>query len=56
MLFVTLAAASFLLVKAMYLWAALVAPLLLYQMVQFFRFQKKTHEEVNQCTAPDSGS
>lgn len=47
-MFVTLAAASFFLVKTWYLWAALIAPFLLYQMVLFFRFQKKTHEEVNQ--------
>lgn len=48
LLFVTLAAASFFLVKAWYLPAALIAPFLLYQMVQFFRFQKKTHEEVSE--------
>ena len=48
LLFVTLAAASFLLVKGWYLAAALIAPFLVYQMVEFFRFQKKTHEEVNQ--------
>src|SRR5438309_11298288 len=48
LLFVTLAASSFFLVKAWYLWAALVAPFIIYQMIEFFRFQKKTHEEVNQ--------
>ncbi|GAA4745717.1 sensor histidine kinase [Flavisolibacter ginsenosidimutans] len=48
LLFVTLAATSFFLVKAWYLWAALIAPFLIYQMIEFFRFQKKTHEEVNQ--------
>lgn len=48
LLFITLGAASFLLVKGWYLWAALVAPFLIYQLVEFFRFQKKTHEEVSQ--------
>lgn len=48
LMFATLAAASFLLVKGWYLWAALAAPFLVYQLVEFFRFQKKTHEEVRQ--------
>lgn len=48
LLFATLAAASFFLVKGWYLWTALIAPFLIYQMIQFFQFQKKTHEEVNQ--------
>ena len=48
LLFATLAVASFFLVKGWFLWAALAAPFLIYQMVEFFRFQKKTHEEVNQ--------
>lgn len=47
-LFVTLCAVSFFLVKGWYLLTALIAPLLVYQMVAFFRFQKKTHEEVSQ--------
>ena len=48
LLFVTLGVASFFLVKGWFLWTALIAPFLIYQMVEFFRFQKKTHEEVNQ--------
>ncbi len=48
LLFVTLAAESFLLVKGWWLWAAIITPVLFYQMVLFFRFQKKTHEEVGQ--------
>jgi nitrogen fixation/metabolism regulation signal transduction histidine kinase len=47
-LFVTLGAVSFFLVEGWYLLTALVAPLLVYQMIAFFRFQKKTHEEVSQ--------
>ena len=48
LLFVTLAAASFLLVKQWYLWVALLTPLLVYQLIEFFKFQKKTHEELGQ--------
>lgn len=48
LLFFTLGVASFFLVKGWFLWTALIAPFLIYQMVEFFRFQKKTHEEVNQ--------
>ncbi|HET7898493.1 MAG TPA: ATP-binding protein, partial [Flavisolibacter sp.] len=47
LLFITLALASYLLVKGLYLWTALLSPFLIYQMVEFFRFQKKTHEEVS---------
>lgn len=47
-LFVTLGAVSFFLVKGWYLLTALIAPILVYQMIAFFRFQKKTHEEVSQ--------
>lgn len=48
LLFVTLSVASFLLVKGWWLWVALLSPVLLYQMVQFFRFQKKTQNGLNQ--------
>ncbi|WP_121355023.1 sensor histidine kinase [Flavisolibacter nicotianae] len=48
LLFASLALTSFFLVKGWYLWAALLTPFLIYQMVEFFRFQRKTHEEVNQ--------
>jgi signal transduction histidine kinase len=47
-LFATLGVVSFFLVKGWYLWTALISPFLVYQMVEFFRFQKKTHEEVSQ--------
>ena len=47
-LFVTLGVAAFFLVKGWFLWTAVLAPFLIYQMVEFFRFQKKTHEEVSQ--------
>ena len=48
LLFASLAVVSFFLVKGWYLWSALISPFLVYQMVEFFRFQKKTHEEVSQ--------
>jgi two-component system nitrogen regulation sensor histidine kinase NtrY len=48
LLFITLSAASFLLVKQWYLYLALLAPLLCYQLIEFFKFQKKTQDELNQ--------
>src|ERR1043165_10255015 len=48
LLFVTLTVGAFLLVKQFYVWLALLSPLLIYQLVEFFRFQKKTHEELGQ--------
>ena len=48
LLFVTLTIASFLLVRQSYLLLALVAPVLAYQLIEFFKFQKKTQDELNQ--------
>jgi nitrogen fixation/metabolism regulation signal transduction histidine kinase len=47
LLFSSLALTSFFLVKGWYLWAALLTPFLVYQLVEFFKFQRKTHEEVS---------
>src|SRR5215211_6347642 len=47
-LFLTLTAASFFLVKQWHLYLALLAPVVVYQLVELIRFQKKTHEELNQ--------
>src|SRR5438270_1945388 len=47
LLFITLTAASYFLVKQWHLYLALLAPLLIYQIVEFIRFQKKTHDELN---------
>ena len=47
-LFITLSVAAFLLVKQSYLLLALLAPVLCYQMIEFFKFQKKTQDELNQ--------
>lgn len=48
LLFITISALSMFLVKEWYLFVALVAPLIIYQVFEFIRFQKKTHEELNQ--------
>jgi two-component system nitrogen regulation sensor histidine kinase NtrY len=48
LLFITLTAASYLLVSKLHLYLALLAPLLFYQIVEFIRFQKKTHDELKE--------
>jgi two-component system, NtrC family, nitrogen regulation sensor histidine kinase NtrY len=48
LLFITLTAASLFLVKQWYLFLALLAPVVFYQLIEFIRFQKKTHEELNE--------
>jgi nitrogen fixation/metabolism regulation signal transduction histidine kinase len=47
-LFVTLCAASFLLVKGLYIYIAFVIPVIVYQVVEFYRFHQKAHDELNQ--------
>src|SRR5215203_1769156 len=48
LLVVTLMAASFFIVKQWHLYLALLAPILIYQVVEFVRFQKKTQNELTQ--------
>jgi nitrogen fixation/metabolism regulation signal transduction histidine kinase len=48
LLFITLLAASYLLVKQLYLPLAIIAPLLCYQLIEFLKFQKKTQDELAQ--------
>ncbi|MBD0331407.1 MAG: HAMP domain-containing histidine kinase [Chitinophagaceae bacterium] len=48
LLFVTLSVASFLLIKEWYVYLVIVLPVIAYQVVEFNRFQRKTHEELNQ--------
>lgn len=48
LLFVILSAASFLLVKGWYVYLVLVTPVIIYEVYEFYRFQKKTHDELNQ--------
>ena len=50
LLFITLSAASFLLVKGSgwYPYLLLIFPVIIYQVVEFYRFQRKAHDELNQ--------
>src|SRR5678816_1895482 len=48
LLLITLTAASFLIVKAWYIYMIFIFPVILYQVVEFNNFQRKAHEELNQ--------
>ena len=48
LLFITLFFASLLLVKSWHLYLALIAPVIIYQVVELVRFQKKTHDELKE--------
>jgi signal transduction histidine kinase len=48
LLLVTLSAASYLLLSKNFLYLALLAPLIVYQVVEFIRFQHKAQDELNQ--------
>jgi two-component system nitrogen regulation sensor histidine kinase NtrY len=48
LLLVTLSAASYLLLSKNFLYLALLAPLIVYQVVEFIRFQYKAQDELNQ--------
>ena len=48
LLFITLSASSFLLVKELYVYLLLAVPVIIYQIVDFYRFHKKAHDELNQ--------
>jgi two-component system nitrogen regulation sensor histidine kinase NtrY len=48
LLFITLSAASFLLVKQWYVYLLIVIPVIIYQVVEFYRFQQKAHRELDQ--------
>src|SRR5215213_4445537 len=47
-LFITLFAFSFFVVKTWFLFAALISPVIFYQVIDLIRFQRKAQEEVNQ--------
>src|SRR5689334_17624211 len=47
-LFITLSATSFLLVKGWYVYLLLIIPVIIYQLVDFYRFNKKAHDELDQ--------
>jgi two-component system, NtrC family, nitrogen regulation sensor histidine kinase NtrY len=48
LLFLTLTIGSYFLVRQWHLYLALLAPLVIYQIIEFIRYQTKTHEELNQ--------
>jgi len=48
LLFITLSAASFLLVKQWYIYLLIAVPVIIYQVVEIFRFQRKAHMELNE--------
>jgi two-component system nitrogen regulation sensor histidine kinase NtrY len=48
LLFIALIAEAFLLVKQMYLAAALLSPVVIYLVVDFFHFHREAHEELSQ--------
>src|SRR5687768_9023070 len=47
-LFVTLSIGSFLLVKGLYVYLILAAPVIIYELVEFYRFHNKAHKELDQ--------
>jgi two-component system nitrogen regulation sensor histidine kinase NtrY len=48
LLFAILCAAAFLLVKGFYVYFAIGVPIVIYQVIEFYRFQQKAHNELNQ--------
>src|SRR5688572_26748492 len=48
LLFLTLSVTSFLLVKELYVYLLLAGPVIIYQVVDFYRFHKKAHDELGQ--------
>jgi len=48
LLFATLSTASFLLVKGLYVYLLVVAPVVIYELAEFYRFHYKAHKELDQ--------
>jgi two-component system, NtrC family, nitrogen regulation sensor histidine kinase NtrY len=48
LLLVTLGVASFLAVKGLYVYLLIIAPIVVYQVVEFYKFQRKAHAELEQ--------
>jgi nitrogen fixation/metabolism regulation signal transduction histidine kinase len=48
LLLVTLGVASFLAVKGLYVYLLIIAPVVVYQVVEFYKFQRKAHAELEQ--------
>jgi two-component system, NtrC family, nitrogen regulation sensor histidine kinase NtrY len=47
-LFATLSAASFLLIKGQYVYLIIVVPVVIYELAEFYRFHYKAHKELDQ--------
>jgi two-component system nitrogen regulation sensor histidine kinase NtrY len=47
-LFTTLSAASFLLIKGQYVYLIIVVPVVIYELAEFYRFHYKAHKELDQ--------
>ncbi len=48
LIFITITAASFLLVKGWFIYLIICAPIIIYQVIEFYRFHHKAYEELNQ--------
>jgi two-component system, NtrC family, nitrogen regulation sensor histidine kinase NtrY len=48
LLFAALMLAAFLLTKGWYIYLVFILPVIIYQVVEFYRFQRKAHDELNQ--------
>ena len=48
LLLITLGVASFLAVKGLYVYLIIIGPVVIYQVIEFYRFQRKAHEELGQ--------
>jgi nitrogen fixation/metabolism regulation signal transduction histidine kinase len=48
LLFITLATASFLLVRGWYIYMVVAVPVIIYQVIELYRFQRKAHVELDQ--------
>ena len=48
LLFLTLSASSFLFVKALFIYLVIILPVVLYQVLELYRFQRKAHVELDQ--------
>jgi len=48
LLFVTLSGAAYLLVNKWYVYLVIIVPVIIYQVMEFYRFQDKTHSELRQ--------
>lgn len=48
LLFATLSVGSFLLVKGLYVYLIIVAPVIVYELAEFYRFHHKAHKELDQ--------